>query len=140
LIVIKSNCNRNANKSNHPLQNPLLLVMETLTRDNIFTVYHRKIQKLICMESGGLECMQFILLHLDNCYNYGCREKRNMLYAQYTFFICVTLFETVNSYCEPTGQVQHTCIKTATAKDMGSMLRTVDPRTSNGLMFKQLEI
>jgi hypothetical protein len=39
VIVIKHNCNRSANKSNHPTQNPLLLVTEPRTRDNIFTIY-----------------------------------------------------------------------------------------------------
>jgi hypothetical protein len=35
MIVIQSNCNRSANNSIHPIQNPLLLAMETRTRDNI---------------------------------------------------------------------------------------------------------
>jgi hypothetical protein len=36
VIVIKSTCNRTANKSNQPIQNPLLLVTEPRTRDNMF--------------------------------------------------------------------------------------------------------
>jgi hypothetical protein len=35
-MVIESNCNKSANKSNHPIQNPLLLVTDLWTRDNIF--------------------------------------------------------------------------------------------------------
>jgi hypothetical protein len=35
LIVNKRDSNRSVNKSNHPIQNPLLLVTEPRTRDNI---------------------------------------------------------------------------------------------------------
>jgi hypothetical protein len=42
--VIKSNC---ASKSNHPIQNPLLLVTEPRTRDNVFYVLN--VQKLILL-------------------------------------------------------------------------------------------
>jgi hypothetical protein len=34
--LIKGNCNRSANKSNHPFQIPLLLVMEPRTRDSMY--------------------------------------------------------------------------------------------------------
>jgi hypothetical protein len=33
--MIDYNCNRSANESNHPIQNPLLLVTEPRTRDSI---------------------------------------------------------------------------------------------------------
>jgi hypothetical protein len=35
LIVIKSDCKRGVNKSNHPVQNPLFLVTEPWTHANI---------------------------------------------------------------------------------------------------------
>jgi hypothetical protein len=38
LIVIKSDCKRSINKSNHPLQNPLLLVTEPRTRDSTLVI------------------------------------------------------------------------------------------------------
>jgi hypothetical protein len=34
LIVITRDCKEDVNKSNHPIQNPLLLVTEPRTRDN----------------------------------------------------------------------------------------------------------
>jgi hypothetical protein len=37
VIVIKFNCYRSANKSNHPIQIPLLLVTKTRTRDKIYS-------------------------------------------------------------------------------------------------------
>jgi hypothetical protein len=41
VIIIKSNFNRNANKSNHPFQNPLLFVTEPRTSDNIKIIFTR---------------------------------------------------------------------------------------------------
>jgi hypothetical protein len=38
LLVIKSDCNRIANKSDHPIQIPLLLVSKSWTRGNIITL------------------------------------------------------------------------------------------------------
>jgi hypothetical protein len=38
LIVIKSDCKVGVNKSNHPIQNPLLFVTEPRTLDNIVDV------------------------------------------------------------------------------------------------------
>jgi hypothetical protein len=38
LIVIKSDCKRSVNKSNHPIQNPLLLVTEPQTRDSMLAI------------------------------------------------------------------------------------------------------
>jgi hypothetical protein len=35
MVVIKCNCTSSTNKSNHPIQNPLLFVTERRTRDNI---------------------------------------------------------------------------------------------------------
>jgi hypothetical protein len=37
-IVIKSDCKRSANKSNHPIQNQLLLVTEPRSRDSVLTL------------------------------------------------------------------------------------------------------
>jgi hypothetical protein len=36
VILNKSNCDRSANKSNHSIQNPLLFVTESRTRDRMF--------------------------------------------------------------------------------------------------------
>jgi hypothetical protein len=46
MIVVKSNCNISANKSNHPIQNKLLLlVTEPQTRDSIKDVEKCKLLK-----------------------------------------------------------------------------------------------
>jgi hypothetical protein len=37
VIVTECNCNSSANKSNHPIQNPLLFDTEPRTRDSMYT-------------------------------------------------------------------------------------------------------
>jgi hypothetical protein len=53
--VIKFNCNRSANKSNNPVQNPLLSITETRAHDNMDFFTHFKTWPYMTIKVLGLD-------------------------------------------------------------------------------------
>jgi hypothetical protein len=95
VIVIKSNCNRRAHKSNHPIQNPLLLVTESRSHNNMY-------YNLVSCFVGN------IFKHINICLKF---QRSADIYEELTFSIvysvsidtinrnvlrmCVTRFQTI---------------------------------------------
>jgi hypothetical protein len=57
VVAIKSDCNDSANKSNRPIQNPLLFVTEPVIRDNI-KMYLREIG---CEVKNGWNFLKIVI-------------------------------------------------------------------------------
>jgi hypothetical protein len=78
--MITSDCKEGANKSNHPIQNPLLLVIQPYTRDNILlTLNHTSSKQLYGREfplfsevSGMTVFVSIIYLKLNIVTSQSC--------------------------------------------------------------------